>query len=452
MKTVSLGEIAKIFNGNSISVAEKNRQYRGVAGIPYIGTAEVGFDSVIDYHSGVAIPESKVGSFRIAQSGTPLVCAEGGSAGRKIGITDRPVCFGNKLFAIEANADWDGKFLFYFCQSEMFQNQFKEMTTGLIGGVSIKKFKQIEVPHFSLPQQKIISSKLDDILSEIYQVQCRTERACSDAKALFDKILDLAVLGRMLELPDTDETAESVLAEIRAKRDSAPKRRQGKRSSGASTSEDTDSPAEILPASWQWVRLDSLCVGISDGVHQTPKYVDDGIPFVTVRNLTAGRGIDFNNLKYVTESDHQEYIKRTNPEKGDILISKDGTIGVVRLVEDDIDFSIFVSVALVKPALSAMSKYIYYALSAICVQCQIVPQGTALKHLYLNDLRRLWIPLPPLDHQTAICDFLDGIADRTNRLSDIYDQKMAEVSSLRSCVLSSAIDGSLLHCEQMVAA
>lgn len=184
MKAVPIGKIAKIFNGNSISVAEKDKHYRGVSGTPYIGTAEVGFDTAIDYCSCVAIPNEKVGAFKIAKAGTPLVCAEGGSAGRKIGITDRPVCFGNKLFAIEVSADWDGRFLFYFCQSDMFQQQFRTLMTGMIGGVSIKKFKEIKIPTFPLIEQKRIVCILDQAFEHITKAKINAERNLSNTNTL----------------------------------------------------------------------------------------------------------------------------------------------------------------------------------------------------------------------------------------------------------------------------
>ena len=67
-------------------------------GYDYIGTKDVGFDQKIDYNNGVRIPFDEP-KFKYAEAGTPLLCIEGGSAGRKIGLLDRKVCFGNKLCA-----------------------------------------------------------------------------------------------------------------------------------------------------------------------------------------------------------------------------------------------------------------------------------------------------------------------------------------------------------------
>ncbi len=117
------------------------------------------------------------------------------------------------------------------------------------------------------------------------------------------------------------------------------------------------------------------------------------------------------------------------------------TIGVVRLIETDVEFSIFVSVALIKPVLRELGPYLVYALRASCVQSQIVPQGAALKHLYLVDLRRLGIPLPPLSEQNRIVARLDSLAEETQRLATIYERKLAALDDLKKSLLHRAFSG-----------
>lgn len=100
-KILSFGELGRVFNGNSISQAEKKAHFEGIDdGVPYIGTKDVSFDHEVAYESGVKIPDDRCDDFKLAPANTVLVCAEGGSAGRKIAHTDREIYFGNKLFAI----------------------------------------------------------------------------------------------------------------------------------------------------------------------------------------------------------------------------------------------------------------------------------------------------------------------------------------------------------------
>ena len=87
-KTAKLGDVLKIQTGNSIPVKEKEALFTNVVdGLPYVATKDVGFDSVIDYKNGICIPREFTSKFRISKANSTLVCAEGGSAGRKIAFS-----------------------------------------------------------------------------------------------------------------------------------------------------------------------------------------------------------------------------------------------------------------------------------------------------------------------------------------------------------------------------
>ena len=99
-----LGEVGKIYNGNSINEQIKKNKYLDIdEGLPFIATKDVSYENIIDYSNGVKIPFKEKEQFKIARKNTVLICAEGGSAGRKIGFTNQDICFGNKLFAITTN-------------------------------------------------------------------------------------------------------------------------------------------------------------------------------------------------------------------------------------------------------------------------------------------------------------------------------------------------------------
>jgi type I restriction enzyme S subunit len=164
---VKFADVCEIFNGNSINEQEKAQKYTSTAdGYNYIGTKDVSFDGQITYENGIKIPLSAVKGFRIAHIGTPLLCIEGGSAGRKIGILSEDVCFGNKLCAFESQAA-NTRFLFYYLQCPEFQSLFTTSKSGLIGGVSINVIKSLS---FALPpftEQTRIVAKIDELFNQI---------------------------------------------------------------------------------------------------------------------------------------------------------------------------------------------------------------------------------------------------------------------------------------------
>jgi len=163
----TFGEVCNIFNGNSINESEKAQKYVNIAnGLNYIGTKDVSFSGVINYENGVKIPHIVVNNFKIAHAGTPLLCIEGGSAGRKIGILSENVCFGNKLCAFESKVI-NTRFLYYFLQSPEFQKLFNISKSGLIGGVSINNIKALSFALPSLAEQSRIVKTIDLLFNQI---------------------------------------------------------------------------------------------------------------------------------------------------------------------------------------------------------------------------------------------------------------------------------------------
>ena len=168
-KTENLGDVVNIQNGNSIPVKEKEALYANAfEGLPYIATKDVGYDRVINYDNGVKIPSQYSSKFRISQAGSTLVCAEGGSAGRKIAFSSNKCHFVNKLFSLyPSSKELDSRFIYYFTLSSEFQNQFKKSMHGLIGGVSLNKIKKFNISFPIISEQQDIISKLDTAFFEI---------------------------------------------------------------------------------------------------------------------------------------------------------------------------------------------------------------------------------------------------------------------------------------------
>jgi type I restriction enzyme, S subunit len=202
-----------------------------------------------------------------------------------------------------------------------------------------------------------------------------------------------------------------------------------------------------VPEHWTRSQPKHFTTKIVDGVHFKPNYLSEGIPFVTVQNLTAGRGISFDNLNYISEQDHEQFFRRANPEKGDVLLTKDGaTLGIARVVETDEVFSIFVSVALLKPNPKQIdSWFLRYALesSVVFQQFKAGEQGSASKHIHLVDLRNVLVALPPITEQRQIVDQLNEAVGRLACLERVAERAIQLLQERRTALISAAVTGKI---------
>ena len=159
-------DICDLYTGNSISKEVKAKKYTNLNnGYNYIGTKDVGFDNQINYNNGVKIPFVEMG-FKIAPKNAVLLCIEGGSAGRKIGVTREDVCFGNKLCCFYSKTICN-EFIYIYLQSPLFKKLFKESLMGLIGGVGTGSLEKIYVPIPPINEQKRISNFLDKAFEQL---------------------------------------------------------------------------------------------------------------------------------------------------------------------------------------------------------------------------------------------------------------------------------------------
>ena len=159
-----LSIIATIYNGNSIAENTKAKEFTGLTnGYNYISTKDISMQAVINYENGIKIPQSRKG-FKIAPKGSPLLCIEGGNAGKKLGLLTEDVCFGNKLCVFVSKIpNW----IYLYLQSPTFKDLFNKSKNGLIGGVSINKIKQIIIPLPPLAEQKRIVKKIEELFAVI---------------------------------------------------------------------------------------------------------------------------------------------------------------------------------------------------------------------------------------------------------------------------------------------
>lgn len=182
---------------------------------------------------------------------------------------------------------------------------------------------------------------------------------------------------------------------------------------------------------WVVYTLESLSDSIFDGVHQTPQYTTKGIPFYSVENIVSGV-----KNKFITEEDYKIYTQKNKPEKYDILITRIGTIGYSKVIDWDFQFSIYVTLAVIKSNKKFNSYYLNAFFQSSWYQKEILSKSllNAIPcKINMNELKKTRVILPPnglndqLEEQQKIAECLNSIdeliAGEEDKLKELKNHK-----------------------------
>lgn len=197
----------------------------------------------------------------------------------------------------------------------------------------------------------------------------------------------------------------------------------------------------LRESKFQTTYLENVSVKITDGTHNSPKFLSKGVPFLLVSNIIDNE-IVYDTKKYISEEEYLLLNKRTPVEIGDILITSVGTYGNPAIVKTITKFAFQRHIAYIKPNHNKIDKtYLFGSLRSDFVQSQIekVVRGVAQKTLNLSELRKLQIPLPPIELQTQFA----RIVEKTEVLKSQYQQSLQELEQLYGSLSQRAFRGEL---------
>lgn len=334
------------------------------SGVPSLGgehlTNEGDFDfSGIKYVSEEFFEQMLRGHI---QTDDILIVKDGATTGKTAFVSDnfpyQRAAINEHVFLLRPKTDYVlPKFLFYFLSGPWGQTQILACYKGsAIGGISKDFANSVQVPLPPLPEQERIIRILDEA------DQLRRLREESDRRS----------------------------------KDLIP-----------STFHEMFGDTSVAVKNCKVVRLEEVTTRITDGVHLKPNYTSSGIPFISVKDITTGK-LKFDDCKFISREDHERFTKRCKPEYLDILYTKVGaTYGRPALVDTSREFSIYVSVCLIKPNKNLIEPQFLNTVmgtAAIKGQADQAIKGIGVPDLHLDQIKNFLIPLPSLELQRKFTD------------------------------------------------
>ncbi|MBJ6981672.1 restriction endonuclease subunit S [Luteimonas sp. MC1572] len=191
---------------------------------------------------------------------------------------------------------------------------------------------------------------------------------------------------------------------------------------------------------WEVKQLGRLLESpVTDGPHLTPKFIDRGVPFLSVNNLVDGK-IDWTDLRYISDGDHREFSRKCRPRKGDILFGKAASVGMVALVETEIEFNIWSPIALIRVAPQLSARFVYRQLQSGFVEKQVLllTNSSSQGNIGMGDIERLEIAYPRTrEEQVAIAALLDDLDYEITAL----ETQRAKTAQLKQGMMQALLTG-----------
>ena len=300
-------------------------------------------------------------------------------------------------------------YLLFHIQSNWVKYNIDKMFGSAIPYIRLGNVQNYMVALPPLAEQERIMAKIEELMPLVEEYG-KAEEQLTKLNAEFpDKlrksILQQAVQGKLTERDPADEPASELLKRIKTEKEALMKSSKIKKEKPLPEITEDEKPFDI-PDTWEWVRLSDIC-NISDGTHQTPTYVEHGIPFISAQNVKPYRFLPENH-RDVSYEDYLEYNKNISPEKGDILMARVGAgIGEAAIIDQDFKFSIYVSLTLIKCYSKEFDMmYLLHVLNSPIgrklAEKKTLGKGASQGNLNLIFIREFVLPIPPLAEQKRI--------------------------------------------------
>lgn len=416
---VRFGEIMNVVSARRVHQSDWKNE-----GIPFYRAREIAKLSEDGYVDNELFISAELYD-ELSKSGVPkdgdLMVTAVGTLGKTYIVTknDKFYYKDASVICFENYAKLSPKYIKMLMETPLMNYQIKSNSAGTtVATLTMVRMNEYMIPLPPLEEQHRIVAKIEEILPYIDQYdKAYTKLETFNKKFPEDmkkSILQMAMQGKLVEQRPEEGTADELYEQIVAEKAQLIKDGKIKKEKPLPEIAEDEIPFEI-PSSWRWVRFSEV-MDIRDGTHDSPKYVETGIPLVTSKNISGG-GLDLSNVKYISREDADKINERSNVDTGDILFAMIGSIGNPVIVNKDREFCVK-NVALFKnyDKSKICIEYVYWFLYREQYIMKKVASGGVQSFISLKVFRNYLFPLPPLEEQKRIVAKIEELLPYCNQL------------------------------------
>jgi type I restriction enzyme S subunit len=326
-------------------------------------------------------------------------CMENGKAAIARGLIDQ-IGFGSTEFhVLRPKSSVIPEWIWLFVRRKQFREDAKKFFRG---GVGQQRVPQEFLEHYPIPlppleEQKRIVARIEELMTRI-----------KEAKKL-----------RQESKKQTELLWQSVLAET------------------------FPQPGTQLPNGWRWVRLGEVCSKPQYGLTQSASTKPVGPKFLRITDITS-RSIDWEKVPYCRISQHE--LDKYKLDEGDLLFARSGSIGATILIKEKPPYDAVFASYLIRVRLNKFlvhPEFLYLFTRSPSGQEQLIPRGATQKNINAKFIQSLLIPLPPLEEQKRIANYLQEVHEKIKELKEVQTKTEEEIKVLEQSILEKAFRGEL---------
>ena len=340
---------------------------------------------------------------------------------------------GIKIFS--PAADVLPKYLYYWMKSAPIENRGY--------GRHYQYLRKLSVPVPSLAKQQAIVDEIEKQFSRLDEAVANLQRVKANLKRYKASVLKAAVEGHLVETEATlarregrtCETGEQLLQRILEERRT---KWAGKVKYKEPLALDSNSIG-TTPEGWGWAAVEMVCESIVDCPHSTAKFQPNGYPCVDTTWMTT-EGLVVERARYVDEPTYLDRISRLAPKRGDIVFAREGTIGTAVLIPDRMTPCLGQRVMLLRASPEYLNGFLVHVLHSEVVKAQYRAQalGSTVAHINVGDVKRFFVPVPPLTEQGRILAAVDRHLSIIREVEAEVDANLKRADALRQASLTAA--------------
>lgn len=313
--------------------------------------------------------------------------------------TNDKICLGQNIVII--TTDYCKKYLFYALNSNYIKSNIDRVTVGssqkTLSLANINEFK-LMLP--TIKEQEKIASILSTVDEQIDNVDALIEKNKELKKGLMQTLLTKGIGHTKFKTTEIGE----------------------------------------IPEEWEVVKFKEITDILRCGVASTPTYVENGIPFLSAQNVNNEK-LSLHKYNFISEDYHKQLTKNDKPQKGDILYSRVGAnYGIAAVVDIDFEFSVYVSLTLIRMKNEYDSKFYKYLLNSTVIRKQAdigVFQGGGVPNLNVKVVEKFNVVVPPKYEQIKIASILSEV----DRKIDEYENKKQKLEELKKGLMQQLLTG-----------